>query len=542
MLTAVFFQMAPPNQHLLAVGTRVSQNLSQAPKEELVRMLRTNGHNATQRNIRHGNILMICKNCDARCSVSTYKNDAWYVTKRHDAVGRQCQKSADAPTKKSQKRDAGKTPGRQREKSADAPIKKSQKQDAGKVTEAKRTSMLLLGGVWWCTVPRLNKIMYVVASRCVVAYGGVWWCMVYCVVACGGVWWCMVYSSAANVLFSSSDPEQSEIICQVCGFDIQKEQAHVMCKDSHSFCRNCFNHTVRSQVCESRAHFIALGCHLICPFCPATQIPPSFVFRQCAFVLEEAVYKLYEDCMTEKAVLETQQECAKQYAEKLKSLQEQCPKHPSQVERDQIAEILAYIGDNLILPRCPNAQCKKPFDDFDACAALKCEPDVGGCGIYFCAWCLQAQVGVADASGQVSTARSQCHAHVRCCSLNPTNNVYPPAPHPQVWNSVMNELARKRVKEYIAKSVPPQLQERVHADCQKQFPDIGLQRFGAVCSDGYRPVHPKRAHRNSGYEENITALMEMRLATRERAEQVLEVMQNNLERAIELRLSLSDSL
>ena len=174
MLTAVFFQMAPPNPHLLAVGTRVSQNLSQAPKEELVSMLRTNGHNAIQRNIRHGNIYMICKDCDATCSVSTYRNDAWCVTKRHDAVGRQCQKSADAPTKKSQKGDAGKKHGRQREKSADAPIKKSQKQDAGKVTEATKTSMLLLGGVWWCTVPRIIKKMYVVASRCVVAYGGVW--------------------------------------------------------------------------------------------------------------------------------------------------------------------------------------------------------------------------------------------------------------------------------------------------------------------------------------------------------------------------------
>ncbi len=121
--------------------------------------------------------------------------------------------------------------------------------------------------------------------------------------------------------------------------------------------------------------------------------------------------------------------------------------------------------------------------------------------------------------------------------MNPTNNVYPPTPHPQVWNSVMHELARKRVKEYIEKSVPPQLQERVHEDCQKQFPDIGLQRFGAVCSDGYRPVNPRRAVRNPGYEENITTLMEMSLATRERAEQVLEVVQNNLERAIELLLA-----
>jgi len=124
---AVPFQMAPPNPHLLAVGTVVSANLSQSPHEEVVRMLAVNGHNAIQRNTRPGFIYMICKDCDARCSVSTYKKDAWCVLNRHDAVGRQCQ---GLTTKKSQKGDARKTPGRQREKSADAaPIKKYQKQD-----------------------------------------------------------------------------------------------------------------------------------------------------------------------------------------------------------------------------------------------------------------------------------------------------------------------------------------------------------------------------------------------------------------------------
>ena len=126
-----------PNPHLLAVGTRVSQNLAQAPKEvkeAIVSMLRTNGHNAIRRNSRRGFIYMLCKDCDARCSVSTYKNDAWYVRTRDDAIGRQCPKSADASTKKPQKRGVGMTLGslRQREKSADTPTKKSKKREAGK--------------------------------------------------------------------------------------------------------------------------------------------------------------------------------------------------------------------------------------------------------------------------------------------------------------------------------------------------------------------------------------------------------------------------
>jgi hypothetical protein len=134
------FQMAPPNPHLLAVGTRVSANLSQSPHEEVVRMLRTNGHNAIQRNTRPGFIYMICKDCDAKCSVSTYKKDAWCVLKRHDAVGNSCQKSKNS---KSQKQDADTTR-----------LGKTKKK-----VGTTRTGMLLLGGVWWCTVPRLNKII-----------------------------------------------------------------------------------------------------------------------------------------------------------------------------------------------------------------------------------------------------------------------------------------------------------------------------------------------------------------------------------------------
>ena len=82
--------IAKLDPQLLLVGTRVSQNLTCAPKAELVRLFRLKGHTPIQRNIRDGFIYMICKDCDATCSVSTYQRDAWYVTKCHEAVGRQC--------------------------------------------------------------------------------------------------------------------------------------------------------------------------------------------------------------------------------------------------------------------------------------------------------------------------------------------------------------------------------------------------------------------------------------------------------------------
>ena len=50
-------------------------------------------------------------------------------------------------------------------------------------------------------------------------------------------------------------------------------------------------------------------------------------------------------------------------------------------------------------------------------------------------------------------------------------------------------------------------------------------------------VKAKRAPRRLGYEEQITVLMNMNLATRARAEQVLELMGNDLDLAVEFLLA-----
>ena len=73
-----------------------------------------------------------------------------------------------------------------------------------------------------------------------------------------------------------------------------------------------------------------------------------------------------------------------------------------------------------------------------------------------------------------------------------------------------------------------------------KHPQIGLQPFGTVVHDGYRPAKPRRSSRLPGYDENVTILMNMGLADRARAEQVLEVMQNNVERAVDFLLAAAE--
>ena len=63
----------------LFVGKEISQDLQRPPKEELFRLFRLAGHDPRQRNIRHGNIRIECKNCGGNCCTSTYRRDAWCV-------------------------------------------------------------------------------------------------------------------------------------------------------------------------------------------------------------------------------------------------------------------------------------------------------------------------------------------------------------------------------------------------------------------------------------------------------------------------------
>lgn len=309
----------------------------------------------------------------------------------------------------------------------------------------------------------------------------------------------------------------------------------VGCKEGHAYCNKCFNHTISTQVRENRVAFMSdtVRCRVCCPFCPTTQLLPAFVMRKEMPFLDDATYDCFQACIVEKAVIEAQQERDKRHADVIKQMQQATSSNPVPA---LLEEEVAHISEHLIIPRCP--QCARQVLDFVGCAAMSCDVEDGGCGAYVCAWCLQLQVAVErTATMPGRTARLACHDHVRSCLLNPTKNVYPPSPHPQLWQGVMHELARKRVFDYIKASVPKELRRAVHVECQKRHPEIHLQDFGSKVSDGFRVKRAKRAPRILGYDQQITVLMNMNLATRARAEQVLELMGNDLDLAVEFLLA-----
>jgi len=309
----------------------------------------------------------------------------------------------------------------------------------------------------------------------------------------------------------------------------------VVCKAGHAYCNKCFNHTISAQVRESRTMFMSdtVGCRVCCPFCPPTQLLPAFVMRKEMPFLDDATFDCFQACIVEKAVIEAQKECDKRHARAIKEMQQATSSNPVP---GALEEEVAHISEHLILPRCP--QCTRQVIDFVGCAAMSCDVEDGGCGAYVCAWCLEVQVAVErTATMPGRTARLACHDHVRSCLLNPTKNVYPPSPHPELWQGVMHELARKRVNDYIKASVSKELRRAVHVECQKRHPEIHLQDFGTKVSDGFRVQRAKRAPRILSYDQQITVLMNMNLADRVRAEQVLELMGRDLDLAVEFLLA-----
>ena len=122
----------------------------------------------------------------------------------------------------------------------------------------------------------------------------------------------------------------------------------------------------------------------------------------------------------------------------------------------------------------------------------------------------------------------------------------------------MHEQARNRVKQYIAdvhrslfllscspphtclfrlQEVPEQLRARTHEAVRSRFPEIYLPPWGVQVTDGYRPP-VGRAFPQPFLENNVTSIMAMGIATRQRALQVLEGTQNNLEDAVNILLGL----
>ena len=106
----------------------------------------------------------------------------------------------------------------------------------------------------------------------------------------------------------------SQVNCCNCGAATPTIEV-ASCNNHHSYCEDCFSTVVRSQVVgEDRSRFLARNCKVVCAYCtlsPSSAANAEFDMRLCGSKLQADMYNRYLSCLSEIAVIQTQQEYEK---------------------------------------------------------------------------------------------------------------------------------------------------------------------------------------------------------------------------------------
>ena len=329
------------------------------------------------------------------------------------------------------------------------------------------------------------------------------------------------------------DASPAKFQCSECREDFD-EGALARCDSgTHRFCSTCFSRIVSDAVRgENQGVCIASKGLVPCNYCNPKS---AFDMQKCAIHLSSECFAAWLEVMSGIRIAE---ESAK-WAQEMKKKDDE---HFAALcaaglvsDEDLVNRHYKLIAETLICAACP--RCGLYVSDFDACCVLQCGRRDGvkwapgyGCGIYYCAWCLDA-----------SDDEKGCTEHVKLCRFNVRRGeVFPPSDHPKDWKDVMHELARSRVKVYIRDSVQPGLQEQVYNKVCSDNREIGLglQPWGSVVSDGWRQATSARPPVQPYYEDNISTLLNMNLVN-SRAEAIgfLDFAQNDLDQAVTLAMA-----
>lgn len=126
-------------------------------------------------------------------------------------------------------------------------------------------------------------------------------------------------AAAAKALKATPCPQTSSqtlLVCCNCSGETPVNEA-VSCKHYHHYCQTCFGVVANnSLVGEYRSRFIAGNCKMICEYCPPSA-NSEFDMHASASKLKADAFENYLSCMSELAVINTQQEYEKRMASML---------------------------------------------------------------------------------------------------------------------------------------------------------------------------------------------------------------------------------
>lgn len=127
----------------------------------------------------------------------------------------------------------------------------------------------------------------------------------------------VVSSSVPKTAPVPQTSSQCHLVCCNCSEETPVIEA-VSCKHDHHYCQTCFGVVAKnSLVGEYRSRFIAGNCKMICEYCPPSA-DSEFDMHASASKLKADMFAQYLSCLSELAVIQTQQEYEKRMASMLK--------------------------------------------------------------------------------------------------------------------------------------------------------------------------------------------------------------------------------
>jgi len=214
-------------------------------------------------------------------------------------------------------------------------------------------------------------------------------------------------------------------------------------------CNTCFTDDLAGLTCSADIHHSCLYCALAC--LRDTNIVSQLVVRR-----QEVFMKCVGNCMlpmhgylllcnsaADLLDLVRGLDQAKEYNREREDIE----RNISQLGKSKQEKLLMQIKDQVLTLICP--VCTKPFNDFDACAVLKCSL----CNYKFCGWCFEYLPITGDQ-----------HGHVADCARNPDpGDVFTTFP---AWKAESVVYRKSKLEKFLA-GLSFELQFEIMADVKR---------------------------------------------------------------------------
>ena len=271
---------------------------------------------------------------------------------------------------------------------------------------------------------------------------------------------------------AAAEPEETceRIVMAFCGGASCFACDGIKCSSGHFICNEDFEFYVNSLVKKNEGgKFSDLGemiknnGRIFCANRGSGCESAAFALRDIATHLSSDTLELLSECRKEVLRLQLEKENERVVSDRVKrelAVLERMSEHEKKVRAAR-----KHIESNLLLMKCPNPDCRKPFLDWSNCAALTCQDKKGnGCGTKFCCYC-------------VKTFPGDMHQHVFDCEVagpkpaGVQSKLYPPRWY---YDQVTSRVRKDRVAEYLRTLENDEIRYDVVEQCGRSFRDLNM--------------------------------------------------------------------